>query len=137
MAKLIETIQRLRSIGVFTGMIYLQEAHADDLWPLGYGIQSHSNIVERWAACDRFMAANPELKKSLHGIAIDTMDDRFIHTYGAWPERYFLTDISGQVLWASSIGDDHIHASCTSKALQQVLEVVDRSVHNVGDSVIS
>ena len=135
MAKLIEILQSLRRMDVFIGMVYLQEAHADDLWPLGYGIQSHSNIVERWAACDRFMKIHPALKTSLHGVALDTMDDHFLHTYGAWPERYFLTDNSGQVLWASAVGADHTHASCTSNALQQVLEVVEGTDHRVPASL--
>ena len=27
--------------------IYIQEAHADDFWPLGYGIKSPKTIEER------------------------------------------------------------------------------------------
>ena len=29
-------------------MIYLAEAHADDVWPLGYGITQSTNLDEKW-----------------------------------------------------------------------------------------
>ena len=32
-------------------MIYIHEAHADDIWPLGYGINSAKNIKERFINC--------------------------------------------------------------------------------------
>lgn len=127
MAQLMQTVQSLRTMDVFIAMVYLQEAHADDLWPLGYGIQSHSNIGERWAACKRFVDEHPPFKALLHSVGMDLMDDSFLHTYGAWPERYFLTDLSGRVLWASAVGDDCTHESCSSSALDHVLEFVERS----------
>ena len=29
-------------------LIYLNEAHADDIWPLGYGINSAKDLDEKW-----------------------------------------------------------------------------------------
>ena len=29
-------------------MVYLNEAHADDIWPLGYGIDSAKDLDEKW-----------------------------------------------------------------------------------------
>jgi len=29
-------------------MIYIHEAHADDVWPVGYGINSAKNLDEKW-----------------------------------------------------------------------------------------
>ena len=29
-------------------MIYLAEAHADDIWPIGYGINSTKSVEERF-----------------------------------------------------------------------------------------
>mmetsp|Transcript_16460 Transcript_16460/g.34412 ORF Transcript_16460/g.34412 Transcript_16460/m.34412 type:complete len:117 (+) Transcript_16460:938-1288(+) len=86
-------------------MVYLQEAHADDLWPLGYGISSHATLHDRISACSKFLEDHREFCELLHGVALDAMDDRFLHTFGAWPERYFLADLSGKVLWASSTQD--------------------------------
>eukprot|EP00932_Pfiesteria_piscicida_P005658 SRR837773.15572.p3 GENE.SRR837773.15572~~SRR837773.15572.p3 ORF type:complete len:106 (+),score=36.66 SRR837773.15572:828-1145(+) len=81
--------------------MYLQEAHADDLWPLGYGISSHKSILDRQRACARMLGRHPGLEKALDEVGLDSMDDHFLHTYGAWPERYYLADLTGKVLWAS------------------------------------
>lgn len=101
MPELIDTLSQMRRSGVFCVMVYLQEAHADDLWPLGYGLRSHSNEVERREAVARFFKDNPELELCFDVVAADTMDNHFLHEYGAWPERYFLADLSGKVVWAS------------------------------------
>ena len=42
-------------------MIYIHEAHADDVWPLGYGINSAKNLDEKWNNCDALMEKWPEL----------------------------------------------------------------------------
>mmetsp|Transcript_11213 Transcript_11213/g.19684 ORF Transcript_11213/g.19684 Transcript_11213/m.19684 type:complete len:136 (-) Transcript_11213:29-436(-) len=132
MAELISTIQQIQAARVFVVMVYLQEAHADDLWPLGYGIKSHANIDERLAACKQFLENHPRLKQSLNGVAVDTMADSFLHTYGAWPERYFLAELSGRILWASAAYDQD-EKGHTCSVLQQVLNVVEQSARPVGD----
>jgi len=98
-------------------MVYLQEAHADDLWPLGYGVQSHRTLEDRLGACKAFLGRHIDFREQLQAVAVDTMDDHFLHTYGAWPERYYLIDVtSGHVTWASTITNgDQTHA------LQEVL----------------
>lgn len=131
MAELTETLARLQGTGVWTAMVYLQEAHADDLWPLGYGIQSHRSVEDRLSACRAFLSRHKDLKEGLQAVAVDTMDDHFLHTYGAWPERYYMIDvISGQVVWASNIGDQNQvqvsvgHNSPKSHVFQEVLAFV-------------
>jgi len=110
---------------VFVAMVYLQEAHADNTWPLGYGVQSHSNLGGRLFACRSFLDRNPTLKGLLHEFAVDAMDDRFLHKYGAWPERYFLAEPSGKVVWASSWSDDgRTMNNSAATAFQQVLSLV-------------
>ena len=42
-------------------MVYLNEAHADDIWPLGYGINSAKDLDEKWQNCDSLMKKWPEL----------------------------------------------------------------------------
>lgn len=106
MAELTRTLQYLRSANVFTAMVYLQEAHADDLWPLGYGIRSHSSLTQRLNACRNFLEKHVDLQRLLQTVAVDTMDDRFLHTYGAWPERYFVVELSGRVIWASPFSNN-------------------------------
>jgi len=86
-------------------MVYLQEAHADDMWPLGFGIRKHTNLSDRMTACRSFLGRHKELEASLDALVVDTMDDAFLHEYAAWPERYYIADLSGRVCWASGCGE--------------------------------
>jgi hypothetical protein len=43
-------------------MVYLAEAHADDVWPLGYGINSPKTTEERWTNCNKFLSKHKGLK---------------------------------------------------------------------------
>ena len=54
-------------------MIYLTEAHADDVWPLGYGIKSAKSVKERAERCSDFLAKYPQLKSKVDAIFIDNM----------------------------------------------------------------
>lgn len=124
MAELTKTLVHLQSLGVFTAMVYLQEAHADDLWPLGYGIHRHTCLWDRLGACQAFLRKHLDLVASLDAIVVDNMDDGFLHTYGAWPERYFLADLSGKVLWASTVSNDETMRDSTVRALDSIRALV-------------
>jgi len=127
MAELTDTITKLQAAGVFTAMIYLQEAHADDLWPMGYGVQSYSTIHDRLRACESFLDKHSNLKGLLDAVAVDTMDDEFLHTFGEWPERYFLANLSGNVVWASTVSNDETLENGASETFQEALAFVEAS----------
>ena len=44
--------------------IYLAEAHADDVWLLGYGIKASKNIEERKSNCDAYLGQRSVIIKS-------------------------------------------------------------------------
>lgn len=104
MAELINLLAYLRNTGIFCGMVYLQEAHADDVWPLGYGTRSHANIEDRISTCKSFLDSYSDLKSMLNVVAVDSMNDNVTHGLGAWPERYFLSNLAGEIFWASDAG---------------------------------
>lgn len=105
MSELIDLLGFLRNAGFFCAMIYLQEAHADDFWPLGYGVQSHKDLADRLGAFEKFLGQHPALPQALDATAVDDMDDSFLHAYGAWPERYYFVSSGGEVEWASTFED--------------------------------
>ena len=87
--------------------VYLQEAHADDHWPLGFGINSTKNIAERWTNCDAQLA-KPDYHKFngfLDLVVCDTIQNDFIEATGAWPEAYFIVDGDGTCLFDSRINN--------------------------------
>lgn len=116
MSELIDLLRFLRNAGFFCAMIYLQEAHADDLWPLGYGVQSHKEIAERLGAFKKFLSRHPALSQSLDATAVDDMDDSFLHSYGAWPERYYFVSPAGRFEWESTFQDGDGCRSAFEKA---------------------
>lgn len=91
--------------------MYIHEAHADDIWPLGYGVRNHRNIEERWAACDAFLERYAVLRHAVDDVVVDSMADEFLHRNGAWPERYFFVNAQGKTLWASQLTTEDSQAS--------------------------
>ncbi|OLQ03277.1 Type I iodothyronine deiodinase [Symbiodinium microadriaticum] len=102
-------LRELRGMGVFCAMVYLQEAHADDLWPLGYGIRSHVTLEDRIGACRDFLTRHSEFGAALDSLTLDGMKDEFLHTFGAWPMRYFVSDLTGNITWSSDAMDLQAH----------------------------
>lgn len=84
-------------------MIYLQEAHADDTWPMGYGINSTNTTQERWTNCKNFLAKNTGLAANLDHVFTDNMDNEFNKLVGAWPESYFFANAEGICTWSTSV----------------------------------
>lgn len=121
MAKLTELLAQLRSSGIFCAMVYLQEAHADDLWPLGLGIKKHTSLAGRIAACSDFLSRHQSLRDALDVVAVDSMDDSFLHTYAAWPERYYVVGRAGKILWSSILGGE---GSKALPAFEQIMKQV-------------
>lgn len=86
---LLEKIEKTHTIV----LIYLQEAHADDTWPMGFGILSSTNISERIQNAKNFIQKWPKLSDKLNGrIFLDNMQDEFNTIAGVWPESYIFTD---------------------------------------------
>jgi len=67
--------------------IYLREAHAQDIWPLGQHVtvQSHKKIDDRISVAREFISANSWRLPTV----VDTIEDCFMRTYWAHPERFF------------------------------------------------
>uniref|UniRef100_A0A6B2LUR9 Iodothyronine deiodinase n=1 Tax=Arcella intermedia TaxID=1963864 RepID=A0A6B2LUR9_9EUKA len=68
-------------------MVYIAEAHASDIWPLGKQvcITNHKSIEERRSAAKRMVE---EFGFEIP-ILLDTMSDEFDKQYAVWPERYY------------------------------------------------
>ena len=76
-----------RSKAQFVG-VYLSEAHAADVWPLGTHVivKHHRTLQERVIAASRFV-------KSVgwkFPMFLDSMDNNFAKTLASHPERYFV-----------------------------------------------
>ena len=88
-------------VNVKVVFVYLQEAHADDLWPLGFNIKNPKTIEERKANCNSLLSKFPDLVSHLDGVFIDNMSNDFNNLTGVWPEAYMFTDSNGFALHKS------------------------------------
>jgi thyroxine 5-deiodinase len=81
-------------------MIYIAEAHASDEWPTGKklsGCKQHATLAERIAAAQHFQQ---ETKSQFDmPMVVDSMDNVFANTFGAWPFRYFVLDPAGKLIF--------------------------------------
>jgi len=68
-------------------VVYIAEAHASDVWPLGTHVQleSHKCIEDRNAAAQLLISRGCEIP-----IVLDTITDEFDKAYAVWPERFFI-----------------------------------------------
>ena len=87
-------------------LIYHAEAHADDTWPLGFGILQPNTLEERIGNCSDLLKNHPLLKTKLDGIFLDNMSNDFLNQTGSWPESYFFADSAGTALWKSKTGSN-------------------------------
>jgi len=73
-------------------MIYISEAHAADVWPIGESASTinykHKNIRDRGLYADKF-AKTFDFNIP---IFLDNMDNEFETETASWPFRYFLTN---------------------------------------------
>lgn len=79
--------------GVRFVMVYIEEAHAVDEWPIGsqYVIRQHTTPSERAAAAAR---VHSELGLRMP-VLLDTLQNDFNRAYSAWPFRYYVVNGTG------------------------------------------
>ena len=80
-------------------MVYLHEAHADDVWPVGYGILNPQNLDQKQSNCDQLLNKYPALRDMVDEVFLDNMENDFIMRTGAWPEGYFFANKEGEATW--------------------------------------
>ena len=73
-------------------MIYISEAHAIDVWPIGLSAgtinYSHKNISDRSKCASKFIETFDFPIKTY----LDTMANDFDNTFSVWPFRYYLIE---------------------------------------------
>ena len=104
MDMLLQFLAKLVNVKVI--FVYLQEAHADDIWPLGFDIRNPKTIQERKNNCTSLLKKFPALEAKLDGIFVDNMENEFNCLAGVWPEAYMFTDENGIALHKSQIATE-------------------------------
>ena len=77
----------------------MQEAHADDTWPLGFGINSTHTVEDRWNNCQKQLGRLTQFAGLMDLILNDTIANDFNEATGAWPEAYYHLNKDGVCQW--------------------------------------
>jgi len=88
--------------------IYLREAHPQDAWPLGKHVvvSAHKTEADRISVAEQFISAN---KWKLPTV-VDTLQDLFMQTYWAHPERFFVI-LDGKLMFKAQPRDAYYPVS--------------------------
>lgn len=83
--------------------VYVREAHACDVWPLGraVSIPKHKTLEDRVAAAKKFVEENAYRPR----LVIDCMEDDFDQKYAAWPERAYIIE-QNKVVYICDMNDE-------------------------------
>jgi len=83
------TLQKMYKSFAFLA-IYIDEAHANDVWPLGTKI-----CINRPKTIEARLEVANNFVRDYHfkiPVLVDELDNNFDLKYAAWPERYYVID---------------------------------------------
>lgn len=115
--------------------IYIQEAHADNEWPIRtkkeLRIDQHKNINDKIKAA-KFMQKYTDWKIPLY---VDSMsDDNFENRFLTWPFRIFAIDSKKQLVWMMK--PEPNHGLFDFKQIEQQIKFAITQQHQQKDSCI-
>lgn len=105
-------------------LVYIREAHPVDGWHIGeHDIYDPQTIQERRKVASACEAALQ------YGIRtyVDEMDDAVMIAYAAWPERLYLVDVDGKIVYAGGQGPWGFKPAELGDAIGGLLEGADRT----------
>jgi hypothetical protein len=103
--------------------VYIQEAHASDVWQMESNVKQHIVIASPRSAEERAEVAG-SCVRNLH-IAIPALLDDFRNTtdlaYTGWPDRLYAIDRGGRVAYKSGPGPFGFHPRELEAALARLV----------------
>jgi len=87
-------------------LVYVREAHACDEWEMEDNVKAGVSLAQPRSDGDRRSAAARFVSDSRLSIpvVVDAVDDAASAPYGAWPERLYVLDASGRVIYRGGPG---------------------------------
>lgn len=107
---------RERITGAVFVLIYIREAHAVDVWPIGApdqpSIQAPTTTEERLEVAARFQA-----KSCWRGLQlVDGYEDSFENAFAAWPFRFFAVTPTRRLLYKAQPTPELTYCPCDLEA---------------------
>lgn len=91
--------------------IYIREAHPQDEWQMKSNVDQGVCYPQPKTFPQRVAIANDFVTRFHYTIpiAIDTMDNAADHAYAAWPERIYIIDETGKIVYRGGLGPFNYH----------------------------
>jgi hypothetical protein len=91
--------------------VYIREAHPQDEWQMQSNVQQDICYPQPKTFPQRVAIANDFVTRFHFPLpmAIDGMDNRADHLYAAWPERIYIIDESGTIVYRGGLGPFNYH----------------------------
>ena len=111
--------------------IYIKEAHAVDVWPVGEGL----NITTPKTVGDRIETAARFVRETGYPMPVlsDSLEDRFEGHYAAWPTRFYIIH-EGRVAFIAQPKHATFELHDLEAALESLLVVVVSQKAGAGSS---
>lgn len=86
--------------------IYIKEAHPDDEWQMDVNLKEDVCYVQPTSLAGRVRIANDFCQRFDYPlpVGVDTMDNRAMELYSAWPERLYIIDSEGRIAYKDGTG---------------------------------
>jgi Iodothyronine deiodinase len=91
--------------------VYIREAHPTDEWQMKSNLQQNVCYPQPKTLAQRVAIANDFVKR-FHfpiPIGIDAMSDVSDHLYGGWPERLYVIEETGKIVYRGGLGPFNYH----------------------------
>ena len=104
-------------------MVYIQEAHASDLWQDPQNLRDHILIRNPFTAGERQQVASSCIRNlGLEMPAVvDGADNAVEAAYTGWPDRLYVIDRQGKVAYKSGAGPYGFHPDEAEAVLRRLL----------------
>lgn len=91
--------------------VYIREAHPLDEWQMDSNEKENVCYRQPKTMGERVLIANDFVKRFNYPIAlgIDTMDDPVEKVYAGWPERFYIIDTRGTIVYKGEPGPFGFH----------------------------
>jgi Iodothyronine deiodinase len=91
--------------------VYIREAHPLDEWQMDSNETENVCYRQPKTLGDRLLIANDFVKRFGYPIplGVDTMDDKIEKVYAGWPERFYIVDRAGTIVYKGEPGPFGFH----------------------------
>ena len=91
--------------------VYIREAHPEDEWQMDSNEEEGVCYRQPKTLADRLTIANDFVRRSGYKLPlfVDDMDDRAEKLYAGWPERFYIVDAKGVIVYKGEPGPFGFH----------------------------